>query len=148
MATSGAIPRGSLTDAITPDPNTRVQSSGGSGRASSHSSAVEHQYDDKKAPAPVAEYDVDPEKQSDRIGSVRRGVPEGDVEEAGWRRERGSGIWVMDGRWLSFSWIWNTFRPLWHFLIWGTFTALVPLPPPTNCYVRCVIHVCAVSRGE
>lgn len=121
MSKSATHTQDSAVDAITPGSPTPFHGNSGSDRPSLRSSGGEPDVDDKSS-APVAQYDFDPEKQSDRVGSVHRDAV-GD-EEAGWRLQR-SEIWVLDQRWLSFSWIWNTFRPLWHFLIWGVFTASV-----------------------
>lgn len=64
-------------DAIRPGPPPIV-----SDRPASGSSGAEAETDEKNSRA-VAQYDVDPEKQSQRVGSVRQGDPDSEAEGTG-----------------------------------------------------------------
>jgi len=69
-------------DAIRPGPPPIV-----SDRPTSGSSGADAETDEKTSRT-VAQYDVDPEKQSQRVGSVRQGDPDSDTEGTGRRRRR------------------------------------------------------------
>ncbi len=94
-------------DLIHPGPSALGSDSGG--RKSSSSSA-DKDLDAKNPSGSPAQYEMDPEKQSTRVGSIRR---EGEDEPQGWQAK-----WGLKA-------IWERFKPLWHTLIWMLFTALV-----------------------
>jgi len=72
MALPATHKDGNIVDDIHPGPPPLVSPQD---RRSSKSSGAEPAYDEKKA-APYSQYDVDPENQSDKVGSVRRGGEE------------------------------------------------------------------------